>query len=80
VLEVDWTILFDHLDGSPSRLEIRVFSFYRIGIAVTIGAENAESGEVLDRLLEDFDFLRGLRLELILFYLRLNIHCLPYNL
>lgn len=60
-LEVDWAILFNRLDGSPGRFEIGVFPFYSVEITTTVGAENADSGKVLDLPLEDVDLLWGLR-------------------
>ena len=66
-LEVDWAILFDRLDRSPSRLEVRVFPFYRVEITATVGAKNADSGKILDFPLEDFDLLWRLRFRLALF-------------
>ena len=71
-LEVDWTILFDCLNGSSGRLDICVFPFYRVEITATVGAENADGGEVLNLPFKDFDVL-GLRLRFTLLYLRLNI-------
>ena len=79
-LEVDCTILFDRLDGSSSGPETRVFRFYGVDVTATVGTEDANSGEILYFPLENFDFLRRLRFRLALFYLRLDIRGLLYEL